>query len=71
MSRACIDFASDSFLDMRSIASDNQPMRLGKWFEAIDDTLPDFISEWSFQRNERGDTDGWKVRLVDKHFPAL
>ena len=55
---------------MRLIASDNQPLRLGKWFEAVDDSLPDFISEWSFQRDVRGDTDGWKVCLVYKHFPA-
>lgn len=31
--------------------------------------MPDFISEWSFQRSPQGDGDGWKPKKIDR--PAL
>ena len=50
-------------------AEGDNPLRLGKWFEDVDDSMPDFISEWSFQRTPQGDGDGWKPKKIDR--PAL
>ena len=49
-----------------STAENDKPLQLGKWFEAVDDSLPDFISEWSFQRTPQGDSDGWKPKKTDR-----
>lgn len=51
---------------MHSKADIDQPSCLGKWFEVVDDTLPGFISEWSFQRSPQGDSNGWKPRKIDR-----
>eukprot|EP00804_Cyclotella_cryptica_P001192 CCRYP_017014-RA/>CCRYP_017014-RA protein AED:0.02 eAED:0.02 QI:1471/0.88/0.9/1/0.55/0.5/10/2775/629 len=47
-------------------ADGDRPLQLGKWFEANDTSLPDSISEWSFQRSPRGDRDGWKPNKKDR-----
>lgn len=49
-----------------STAEPGIPLRLGKWFEAVDDSLPDFISERSFQRISQGDSEGWKPNKQDR-----
>lgn len=41
-------------------------MQLGDWFELEEgDSVPDFISPWSYQRNENGDKEGWKPSKKD------
>jgi hypothetical protein len=48
-----------------SQADNDKPLSLGKWFEASDE-IPDFISEWSFQRSPQGDNEGWKPKKQDR-----
>lgn len=38
---------------------------MGKWFEASENSLPEFISEWSFQRSSHGDNGGWRPKKQD------
>jgi len=52
-----------------SSVTTGQDRQFGKWFKLNYGTLPDFISERSFQNSEQATTDGWKFKK--QNYPDL